>query len=49
MTKAKQEKKVSWLTGFHPNVEKAFTIFASSVLKMLLLLKVFVEKTFAIH
>ena len=42
------ERKFSWFTRFHPNVGKTFAVFASSVLKVLLLLKAFVGKTFVI-
>jgi len=48
MTKV-SERKVSWLTGFHPNVGKTWAVFAPSVFKVLPLLKTFVEKTFAIY
>ena len=37
--------KVSWFTGFHPNVGKTFAVFALSVLKVLPLLEAFVGKT----
>ena len=47
-------RKVSWFTGFDPNVRRwyknAFMVFAASVLKVLKklnpLLKIFIRKTF---
>ena len=48
MIKVKQ-RKVLQFTGFLPIVGKAFAVFASSVLKVLPLLKVFIGRTFTIH
>ena len=44
MIKVKQKKSFT-----HPTVRKTFAVIASSVLKVLLLLKAFVGKTFIIH
>ena len=43
------KRKVFRFTGFYPNVEKASTIFAMSVLKVLPMLKASIGKTFVIH
>ena len=44
-----RERKVLLFTGgFHPNVGKTFAFFASSVLKVLPMLKAFVGKTFTV-
>ena len=40
------ERKVLRFTGFHSNVEKTFAIFASSVVKVLPLLKAFEGENF---
>ena len=47
--KLSERKKVSWFTGFHPNIGITFAVYASSVLKVLPLLKAFIGKTFMIH
>ena len=42
--KSFSERKVSRLVGFHSVIGKTFVVFASSVLKVMLLLKVFEGK-----